>query len=83
MVNREESGIGDIPSGMVKEPSSEGPTGILKNGNMIQAKCGQANDGLVSLNVNVNVPTSMIQAKCVSDNCEVNVSIQSKATKVK
>ena len=84
MVNREESGSGDIPSGVVKEPSSEGPTGILKDGDMIQAECGQANVGLVSLNSseNVNVPTSMIQAKCVSDNCEVNVSIQSKATKV-
>ena len=81
MVNREESGSGDIPSGVVKEPSSEGPTGILKNGDMFQAECGQAN---VSLNSseNVNVSTSMIQAKCVSDNCEVNVSIQSKATKV-
>ena len=81
MVNREESGSGDIPSGVVKEPSSEGPTGILKNGDMFQAECGQAN---VSLNSseNVNVSTNMIQTKCVSDNCEVNVSIQSKATKV-
>ena len=72
MVNREETGSGDIPSGVVKEPSSEGPTGILKDGDMIQAECGQANVGLVSLNSSehVNVPTSMIQAKCVSDNCD-------------